>query len=131
MASRNEPREILIRAGSVALRARLLPTPTADRIWAALPLYAKAQTWGEEVYFHVPVTCPRERDARDVMRAGDIAYWPDGEAIALGFGPTPVSRAKEIRLASACNVWAVAQDDVRMLAAVKPGDPVAVLQADS
>lgn len=124
-------REILIRAGTVALRARLLETPTADRIWQALPLYAAALTWGEEVYFNVPVTCLRERDARDVMQAGEIAYWPDGEAIAIGFGLTPLSRAGEIRLASPCNVWAIAQDEVRLLRSVRPGDRVAVLHADS
>lgn len=124
-------REILIRAGAVAIRARLLETPTATRIWEALPIYGAALTWGEEVYFHVPVSCPVEENARDVMRPGEIAYWPDGEAIAIGFGRTPVSRGDEIRLASPCNVWAVAVDDVRHLDSVRAGDRVAVLHVDS
>jgi uncharacterized protein len=124
-------REILIRAGDVAIRARLLETPTADRIWAALPIYASAQTWGEEVYFAAPMANAAEADAREVVEAGEIAFWPDGEAIAIGFGPTPISRNGEIRLASACNVWAKAIDDVRQLRVVHSGERIAVIQADS
>jgi len=119
-------REIVITAGGVDIRARLAETPTADRIWQALPISARAQTWGEEVYFSVPVSCPRESGARDVMQAGEIAYWPDGDAIAIGFGRTPVSQGAEIRLASPCNVWAHALDDVRALNAVKAGELVRV-----
>ncbi len=124
-------REILIRAGDVAIRARLLETPTADRIWAALPIYASAQTWGEEVYFSAPMANAPEPDARDVVEPGEIAFWPDGVAIAIGFGPTPISRNGEIRLASACNVWATAIDDVRQLRVVHSGERIAVIQADS
>lgn len=124
-------RDILIRAGRVAIRARLRDTPTAYRILAALPIYATAMTWGEEVYFRVPVSADREADAREVVGLGEIAFWPDGNAIAVGFGPTPVSRSGEIRLASPCNVWAEALDDVRALAAVRAGERVAVIEADS
>ena len=122
-------REIVIRAGSVSLRARLLDTPTADRIWAALPIEAKAQTWGDEVYFAIPVSCPREKGAKAVVEAGEIVYWPDGDAIAIGFGPTPISQGCEIRLASPCNVWAAAIDDVRGLKVVRPGAGITVEKA--
>ncbi len=119
-------REIVIKAGGVSLRARLFDTPTSDRIWSALPIAAKAQTWGEEVYFSTPVSCPREKGAKSVVDAGEIAFWPDGDAIAIGFGPTPISQGGEIRLASPCNIWAVALDDVRAFAVVRPGAPVTV-----
>ncbi len=124
-------RDILIRAGRVVIRARVRDTPTAHRILAALPIYATAMTWGEEVYFRVPVSADREPEAREVVEAGEIAFWPDGNAIAIGFGPTPISRPGEIRLASPCNVWAEALDDVRALAAVREGERVAVMEADS
>ena len=124
-------REVLIRAGQVAIRARLFDTPTADRIWSALPIYGAAQTWGDEVYFGVAVEAETEADARAVMEPGDIAFWPEGNAIAIGFGPTPASRGSEIRLVSPCNVWATALDDVRALKAVKAGERVAVIEADS
>ncbi len=124
-------REILIRAGEVAIRARLLETPTADKIWKALPIYATAQTWGQEVYFGTPLSATPEADARDVVKGGEIAVWPDGDAIAIGFGPTPISRNGEIRLASPCNVWAHALDDVTALKSVHAGEKIAVIEADS
>ncbi len=124
-------REILIRAGDVSIRARLLETPTADSVWRALPIYATARTWGHEVYFSVSVGADVEPNAREVVEPGDIAFWPDGAAIAIGFGPTPISRNGEIRLASPCNVWARALDDVRALRGVHAGELVAVIEADS
>lgn len=120
-------REILIRAGKVEIRARLLDTPTAAAVFARLPVASRAQTWGEEVYFSVPVSCAREADAREVVEAGEIAFWCEGDAIAIGFGRTPVSRGAEIRLAAPVNIWARALDDVRRLASVRPGDKVEVL----
>jgi hypothetical protein len=124
-------REILIRSGDVAIRARLLDTPTADRIWQNLPIHANAQTWGEEIYFSSPVENAAEPDARDVIEAGEIAFWPDGGAITIGFGPTPISRKGEIRLVSPCNVWARALDDVRQLRGVHAGEHIAIIEADS
>lgn len=123
--------DILIRAGNVAVRATLLDTPTARKIRQALPIYARAQTWGEEVYFSVDISSPEEPDAKDVMDLGEIAFWPGGKAIAIGFGRTPASRADEIRLVSPCNVWARALDDVRSFASVQAGDDIAVIAADS
>ena len=123
-------REIVIRAGNIAIRARLLETPTAERIWAALPIYASAQMWGHEFYFLAPVCTDAEPDAREVVSAGEIAFWPDGDSIAIGFGLTPMSRRGEIRLASPCNIWALALDDVSQLKSVHAGEEVAVVSAN-
>jgi hypothetical protein len=123
-------REILIQAGKVAIRARLLETPTAERIWAALPIRAEAQMWGREVYFQAPVSSDCEPEARDVVSAGEIAFWPEGDAIAIGFGPTPMSKKGEIRMASPCNIWAMALDDVSSLKSVHAGENVTIVESN-
>ena len=111
---------------TVTLEAELLDTPTAKAIVAALPVTSSALTWGEEVYFDVPVQVAREKAARAIVTPGEIAYWPDGPAIAIGFGRTPISQGGETRLASPCNVFARALGDVKALAAVKAGTKVKV-----
>lgn len=124
-------RDILIRAGAVTLRARLLDTPAADRIWQTLPIYSTAEPWGALVHFETHVETGREAEAVWTVKPGEIAFWADEDRIVIGFGPTPMSRSGEIRLPSPCNVCAIALDDVSVLAGVRPGERVAVLEADS
>jgi len=119
-------RRLRMTIGSVTLEAELFVTPTADAIWKALPFTSKAQTWGEEVYFSVPVSVPKEKDARDVVQAGELAFWVEGECIAIGFGRTPVSRGNEIRLADTTNIWGRVLGDVKQLKSIRPGAAIRV-----
>jgi len=119
-------RRLKMTIGKVGIRAELFETPTAAAIWKALPFDASAQTWGKEVYFTVPVKAALEKEAKDVVRAGELAFWVEGHAIAIGFGPTPASRGAEIRLVSPTNIWGRALDDVIQLDSIRSGASVRV-----
>ena len=114
---------------TLTLEAELLDTPTSRAVAAVLPISSSTLTWGEEVYFEVPVKVAAEKDARAVVTPGEIAYWPQGHCIALGYGRTPISQGSETRLASPCNIFARAIGDVKALAKVKAGTPVKVTSA--
>ena len=123
-------RELRMTIGAVTLTAEVFDTPTGDAIWASLPFTARAQTWGKEVYFSTPVDVPLEADAKEVVDPGELAFWIEGSAIAIGFGPTPISRGEEIRLAARANIWGRAVEDVSALASVVDGETITVEALD-
>ncbi|WP_406331338.1 cyclophilin-like fold protein [Streptomyces sp. NBC_00203] len=108
------------------LTATLDDTPTALALAQALPLASTAHTWGEEVYFDTGVSAALEDGAQQVVEPGTVAFWTDGDALALPYGPTPISRGDECRLASPCNVLGRLDGDPRALTTVRDGDPVRV-----
>jgi hypothetical protein len=97
------PNQIRITAGTVQVDAELNYTATADAVWNALPITASGNTWGDEIYFRIPVDTELEQ-GQEVVDLGDLGYWPPGQAFCLFFGPTPASRSDEIRPASAVTV---------------------------
>lgn len=120
---------VKITIGKVVIGVELLDTPTAKAITASLPFGSKAQLWGKEVYFDTPVISELEHNAKDIMQPGEISFWPGGQCIVLGFGPTPMSVGNEIKLAEKTNVWGRALSDVNDLNSVKAGDFVFVERA--
>jgi len=117
--------KIRVTAGSVEVEAELNDTATAARILAALPIRAKAQTWGDEIYFSIPVH-EGEDNGRAVVDVGDLAYWPPGSAFCIFFGPTPASAGSECRAASPVNVVGRVLSDPSVLKKVRSGEPVVI-----
>jgi hypothetical protein len=106
---------IHLRIGAVVASGELHDTPTARLIWEALPIHGRVQRWGDEVYFTIPVHAGLDSTAREVVKPGDIGYWPQGQALCIFFGPTPASRGDEIRPASAVNLVGTMQGDLMLL----------------
>lgn len=119
------PRAIRITAGSITVDAELNDSRTAGAIAAALPIEAKAQTWGDEIYFDIGRSLPAE-SPREVVGMGDLGYWPPGQAFCIFFGATPVSRGDEIRPASPVNVVGRVAGDARVFTRVRPGTRVRI-----
>jgi len=111
---------------SLAVEVELADTPTSKALLDAMPFESKAQTWGEEVYFATPVSAKLEAGARQVVEPGTACFWTEGDALALPYGPTPISTDGRPKLASRCNVLGRIVGDPRRLAAVQPGQSVKV-----
>ncbi len=109
--------------------AQLADTPTASAVVAALPVRSRANTWGEEVYFALPVAATLERGAREVVDPGTVCFWVQGASLALPYGPTPASHGSDCRLVTAVNVLGKLEGDPRALASVRDGDPIEVSAA--
>lgn len=114
-------RKIKISAGSVNATATLADNTTADAIWAALPLSGRANRWGDEIYFGIPVTLSQAADAREEMEAGELGYWPPGNAFCLFWGPTPASQGDEPRAASPVNPFGRLEGDPAVFDSVPAG----------
>jgi len=114
---------IRIVAGSVSADAELNGSATASAIWKALPLEARAQTWGDEIYFDIGLALQPE-SPRELVELGDLGYWPPGQAFCIFFGPTPMSRGNEIRPASAVNVVGRIAGDPKIFQSVRAGATV-------
>ena len=107
-------KKIVIHIGDLALEGELNDSETAAAIWEALPFEGAGQTWGDEIYFRIPVTAEPE-SAKPCVDFGDIGYWPPGNALCLFYGPTPASTGDEIIPASPVNVVGSMVSDVSVL----------------
>lgn len=121
-------KRIRIIAGDVEAYAQLNDTRTAQAIWDALPLEARGQTWGDEIYFGIPVDCGSEAP-QETVQAGDLGYWPPGSAFCIFFGPTPASVGNEIRPADPVTVFGQVEGDPTLFRGVRGGTRVRIEQA--
>jgi hypothetical protein len=122
------PQRIRITAGSVAADALLDDSETARLVWGALPLTVAGETWGDEIYFSIPVKAKPERP-QETVELGDLGYWPPGTAFCIFFGPTPMSRGEEIRPASPVNVFGKIVGDSTVFKKVRAGTKIRVERA--
>lgn len=106
--------------------ADLRETPTAEKLRNSLPITETVSVWGDEIYFSLPFTAAPEADASDVVEKGAVCFWLDGNALALLFGPTPISQGEECRLISPANIVGQMSGDLSILRSVKSGDIVRV-----
>jgi len=117
---------IRITAGQISMQGELNDSPTAAAIESALPIEATARTWGDEIYFPIPVEQRLDDTAAEVVEIGDLGYWPSGRAFCIFFGPTPASRGDEIRPASAVNLVGRVAGDARAFKVVEDGELVRI-----
>ena len=121
--------KIKISAGNVSMEAELNDSSTAHMIWNALPIEKHGNTWGDEIYFSIPVRA-QEENAKAVVEKGDIAYWPPGSAFCIFFGPTPASSGDEIRPASPVNVVGKLLGDSEKFKSVSHGEKVIIEKSE-
>lgn len=118
--------KITISAGNVSLPAELNDSPAARQIWGALPIEGAANTWGDEIYFEIPVVAGQEPDARAQVEVGELGYWPVGHAFCIFFGPTPVSTDERPRAYSPVNILGRVIGDATRLRSVQDGARVRI-----
>ena len=114
-------------SNSLELNAQLNGSETAGKIWDSLPLKSKTSTWGDEIYFPIPVKAKIEDGfAQDVVEIGDLGFWPEGDAFCIFYGMTPVSKPGEIRPASTVNIIGKLESDWEQLKGVKQDEDIVI-----
>ena len=119
-------KKLIMRINGKSLNLFLKETETAEKIFNAVPINSSINTWGEEIYFNTNLSINIESEAKAVVDFGEIAFWTEGSAIAIGYGKTPISSGDEIRLASPCNIWANADFDTSFFCDINDGDKVSL-----
>jgi hypothetical protein len=121
---------IIISIEGISLPAELNDSPTARRIWEALPIEGRASTWGDEIYFEISVVAGQEPDARAEVEVGELGYWPVGHAFCVFFGPTPASVDERPRAYSPVNILGRVVGDATRLRTVRSGAAVRLTRSD-
>jgi len=117
---------IKIKTGDIELEAELYDNKTSDKIYEILPIKGKVQTWGDEIYFEIPLHVDLEDSAKEVVDKGELGFWPEGDCFCIFFGKTPASKGEEIRAASKVNVFGKVIEDAAVLRQTKDGDEILI-----
>ena len=119
-------KKLILKFNSKLFEVNLRDTETARLISKSVPINSKIQMWGEEIFFNTNLQVALENDAKEVMQLGELAFWTEGSAIAIGYGKTPVSIDQEIRLIGPCNVWGDGNFKKSDFDDIKPGDEISL-----
>ncbi len=117
-------RRIKITAGDISAVAELSSSKTSEALWDSLPIENTVNTWGDEIYFEIPVKSTLDETAKEVVEKGDLGYWPTGKAFCIFFGPTPASQGNEIRPASAVNIVGRVEGNTDVFKSVRDGENI-------
>ena len=124
-------REVTVKVGELEVKAWFNETDTATKVFDVLPITSSVNIWGDEIYFTIPVETGLE-DAREIVNIGDIAYWPQGNALCVFLGRTPISEADEIRPISPVNVIGGIEGDdglfQKLLGELKRGRDITIIR---
>ena len=123
-------KKIKIKFSNNFIIVELNNTDTAKRIYASCPIKSLTNTWGNEIYFETAIKVKKDKTAKDIINLGEIAYWVEGSSIVIGFGPTPISKADEIRLVTKANIIGKTKSNLSSLAMVNSGEIVIVERMD-
>jgi hypothetical protein len=122
-------KRMIIDASGVSLPAELNDSPSAEQVWEALPVEGRANVWGDEIYFEIPVVAEQASDARAEVEVGELGYWPVGHAFCIFFGPTPASTDERPRAYSPVNILGRVLGDATQLRGVRNGEAVRLTRA--
>jgi len=120
--------KVVFTAGSASFEGQLNESPAANVIGKKLPLTAEVNTWGDEIYFDIGLTCPRDGQTLKVA-VGDIGYWPQGRCLCVFFGPTPASPGPEPVPASPVVIMGKTTASVELLRSIRDGEEITVSTA--
>lgn len=123
--------KIKITSGEISMEAEINQSPTAQSLSNCLPVEGKANKWGDEIYFEIPVAMEQEPEAREILEVGELGYWPVGRAFCIFFGPTPVSTDERPRAYSPVNILGCLLGDPLLFKSVKDGEQVRIELLDT
>ena len=119
-------KKIKIKFKSISILVNLHNTQNATLLWEECPIKSIVNTWGNEIYFETKVNTVKDATAKDIIIKGEIAFWVEGSSIAIGFGPTPISKNNEIRLVTKANIIGQTTTELSPLSMVNSGEIVIV-----